>query len=119
MTVRSCCQSSSKSNPRRTAGATSWILPGAALLLFPKCPACIVAYLALATGLSMSVSAVARLRIATVILSAIPATLALVSFFSSRTHKWYTARLRSQRKVATATVQSWFRPATRPGGRIC
>jgi hypothetical protein len=115
--VRGCCYNLN-SHLRRTASATSWIFPGAALLFFPKCPACVAAYLAVATGLSISASAVARLRVAALILIAIPMTLALASFFSSKTGRSYIARLRWQKKVATAAVLSWFRSAIRLDARI-
>jgi hypothetical protein len=114
--VRGCCYNLN-SHLRRTAGATSWIFPGAALLFFPKCPACVAAYLAVVTGLSISASVVARLRLALTLI-AIPMTLALASFFSSKTGRSYIARIRWQKKVATAAVLSWFRSAIRPDARI-
>jgi hypothetical protein len=47
---------------RRLSGAPVSILPGAALMLLPKCPMCIAAWLALVTGIGVSAAAAMWVR---------------------------------------------------------
>jgi hypothetical protein len=58
-----CCQqklaTSRDARPQRTwlrraREFAGWIVPGALLALMPKCPMCLVAYVALCSGLTMS-----------------------------------------------------------------
>lgn len=65
-----CCAAGSTFS-RCSRSFAEWLLPGAFLLLIPKCPLCIVAYAA-AAGLGISVSTAAGLRF----------TLLLVCLFS-------------------------------------
>ena len=47
---------------RRGAGKTSWVVPGILLVFLPKCPLCLAAYIALATGVSISTVTATWLR---------------------------------------------------------
>jgi hypothetical protein len=54
---------------RRVAGLVSWIAPGAVLALMPKCPACLAAYIALGTGIGLSLPAAENLQTGALALS--------------------------------------------------
>lgn len=53
---------------RRGINAIRWMLPGAVLILIPKCPMCLAAYVALGTGIGLSVTTARYLRIALIAL---------------------------------------------------
>lgn len=55
----SCCKLHSL---RRGLRIGKWVAPGAALLLIPKCPLCIVGYFAAVTGIGLSFSTAQYLR---------------------------------------------------------
>jgi len=56
------------SRRRRGAGVAGWIIPGAALILMPKCPMCVAMDVALLTGASFSLANASHLRTAIVVL---------------------------------------------------
>jgi hypothetical protein len=57
-----CCQRPA-SRWRRGGEIAGWILPTATLALIPKCPACVIGYVALATGIGISFPTAAYLRL--------------------------------------------------------
>ncbi|MCW1923939.1 hypothetical protein OKA05_15335 [Luteolibacter arcticus] len=63
--MKSCCQTpaitttTSTTKARRLAG---WLIPGGLLVLMPKCPMCVAGYVALFTGLGISLPVATWLR---------------------------------------------------------
>jgi hypothetical protein len=72
MSRHSCCSNQAATKPRRGAwrwlDALGWLLPATALAVMPKCPMCIATYVALFTGLGISLPVAAAIRMTLVIL---------------------------------------------------
>jgi hypothetical protein len=48
---------------RRGREIAGWIVPSVALALLPKCPACVAAYVAVATGIGISLPTATYVRV--------------------------------------------------------
>jgi hypothetical protein len=87
--TRCCCASWARtrgsarrdrgSRLRRLRGSLSWLLPATLLALMPKCPVCVAAYVALLTGVGITIPAAAAIRTAM-----IAACLASLAFLTLR-----------------------------------
>lgn len=59
-----------RSFTRRTLDLSAKIVPVAVLAVLPKCPACLAAYVALGTGIGLSLTAATYIRLSLVVLCA-------------------------------------------------
>ncbi len=60
--MAACCQARASGIGRKLSKITPSVLPGVLLLLLPKCPFCLAAWLAVATGLSFSATGATWVR---------------------------------------------------------
>lgn len=72
MIPRRCCPTKTPGKGSRLleggSELASWIIPTATLALLPKCPMCVAAYVALATGFGLTLSAATSLRTLLIVL---------------------------------------------------
>src|SRR6516164_8082051 len=70
MNTKPCCPNAPRfaSHVRRGIEFAGWIIPSATFVLLPKCPVCVAMYVALFSGVGISVAKAARLREALLVL---------------------------------------------------
>jgi len=61
--IEKCCSKGTRGRSGILSSFMGWFLPTALLLMVPKCPLCIIAYVAAVTGIGISVSSAAGIRI--------------------------------------------------------
>ncbi len=80
MSTHDCCEgASTPTRVRRRLDVAGYVVPSAILVLLPKCPACIAAYLAMGAGIGVTVSTAATLRTTLLILC-----VACLAYFTAR-----------------------------------
>lgn len=82
--MNACCVRR-RSASGKSRSVASWLIPGGLLVLMPKCPVCLAAYVAAATGLGLSVPAASGLRMTLILLCS--ASLAVLSIRLLRRRK--------------------------------
>ncbi len=106
MNARHCCQIKTQGGDnarrpvarlRRGGEVAGWLVPTATLALLPKCPVCVAAYVALATGIGISLPAATYLRAMLVALC-----VASLVFIIGRRLRRFIASL-SEQKSSTST----------------
>ena len=64
---------------RRCRDIAGWMVPSAILVLLPKCPMCLAAYLAFGTGIGLSISTATYVRMLLVVIC-----ISSLSFFAAK-----------------------------------
>ena len=77
---------------RRFLNFIGWIVPSAILALIPKCPACIAGYAVIGTSVGFSLSSLAQLRLALIVLCVVS-----LSFVGTKSVLYVVTRIASKR----------------------
>jgi hypothetical protein len=61
-------QAAARKQVQHIVGFVGWLVPGAVFAAMPKCPACLAAYIAMASGIGISIPAAGLVRACTLAL---------------------------------------------------
>jgi len=93
MKIQNCCHNASGGDSRQSASHkrrgfefAGWVVPSAILALLPKCPVCVAMYVALFSGVGISLTSAAFLRTSLLIVCA-------AALFSLALHRIYRLTL--------------------------
>ncbi len=84
---------------RRSGELVGWIVPGAILALLPKCPICLAAYVAVWSGIGLSLPAATHLRVSLLILC-----VGSILFLTVRTSRRLIHKFAQQKEVIRRRV---------------
>ena len=108
--MSACCNvASDRKTPRRLQRVReifAWVVPSAILVLLPKCPACLAAYLALWTGLGLSFSTATYLRWAMLLLCVASLLFLIVKRMGRVTAVFSTPERRRNNATANNSLES-------------
>ena len=98
-----CCAKPDSSNTaiwtRRGRELGAWMLPSIVLALMPKCPACVAAYIALGTGIGISMPTATYLRVSLIVVC-----VASLLFLAARSVRRFLARSSTRQESSMKTI---------------
>ena len=106
MTAQCCTGGGPSRRPARgRTGAAASLLPGAVLVLLPKCPLCLAAWLTVVTGVAVPAAAAARVRGLIVVFWVAAVALAAAEIVRRRANRRASSPLPRQHPFRLAQIE--------------